>query len=121
GDEPDERAGADDAGVSYTPPVVEEEQDPDAREAVNVAPHEAALLAGMIASPSMYDPVAHPEAARARRNLVLQKMLDMHTITQGQDDKAIRQSLPAEDDVDPPNTESQQPYFTSWMTEHLLR
>ena len=28
GDEPDERAGADDAGVSYTPPVVEEEQDP---------------------------------------------------------------------------------------------
>jgi len=121
GDEPDERAGADDAGVSYTPPVVEEQQDPDAREAVDVAPHEAALLAGMIASPSMYDPVAHPEAARARRNLVLQKMVDMHTITQGQYDKAIRQSLPAEDDVDPPNTESQQPYFTSWMTEHLLR
>src|SRR5215211_4532408 len=121
GDEPEERAGADDAGVSYTPPVVEEQQDPDAREAVDVAPHEAALLAGMIASPSMYDPVAHPEAARARRNLVLQKMVDMHTITQAQYDKAIRQSLPAEDDVDPPNTESQQPYFTSWMTEHLLR
>ena len=60
GDEPDERAGADDAGVSYTPPVVEEEQDPDAREAVDVAPHEAALLAGMIASPSMYDPIAAP-------------------------------------------------------------
>jgi penicillin-binding protein 1A len=121
GDEPDERAGADDAGVSYTPPVVEEQQDPDAREAVDVAPHEAALLAGMIASPSMYDPIAHPEAAMARRNLVLQKMLDMNTITQGQYDKAIKQSLPAEDDVDPPNTESQQPYFTSWMTEHLLR
>jgi penicillin-binding protein 1A len=121
GDEPDERAGADDAGVSYTPPVVEEQQDPDAREAVDVAPHEAALLAGMIASPSMYDPIAHPEAAMARRNLVLQKMLDMNTITQGQYDKAVKQSLPAEDDVDPPNTESQQPYFTSWMTEHLLR
>jgi penicillin-binding protein 1A len=121
GDEPDERAGADDAGVNYTPPVQEEQQDPDAREAVDVAPHEAALLAGMIASPSMYDPVAHPEAARARRNLVLQKMRDMNTITQGQYDNAIRQSLPAEDDVDPPNTESQQPYFTSWMTEHLLR
>jgi penicillin-binding protein 1A len=120
GDEPDERAGADDAGVSYTPPVVEEEQDPDAREAVDVAPHEAALLAGMIASPSMYDPVAHPEAAKARRNLVLQRMLDMDAITQSQYDEAVRQSLPAEDDVDPPNTESQQPYFTTWMTEHLL-
>ena len=120
GDEPDERAGADDAGVSYTPPVVEEQQDPDAREAVDVAPHEAALLAGMIASPSMYDPVAHPKAAEARRDLVLQKMLDMKAITQAQYDLAVRQSLPAEDDVDPPNTESQEPYFTSWMTEHVL-
>jgi penicillin-binding protein 1A len=120
GDEPDERAGADDAGVSYTPPVVEEQQDPDAREAVDVAPHEAALLAGMIASPSMYDPIQHPEAARARRNLVLERMLDMKTITQAQYDEAVRQSLPSEDDVDPPNTESTEPYFTSWMTEHLL-
>ncbi len=121
GDEPDERAGADDAGVSYTPPVVEEEQDPDAREAIDVAPHEAALLAGMIASPTMYDPVEHPQAATARRNAVLQRMLEMKAITQGQYNLALRQSLPAEDDIDPPNSESQQPYFTSWMTEHLLK
>jgi penicillin-binding protein 1A len=121
GDEPDERAGADDAGVDYAPPVVEEQQDPDAREAVDVAPHEAALLAGMIASPSMYDPIAHPQAAKARRNLVLERMLDMKAITPQQYQQSIRQSLPSEDDVDPPNTESQEPYFTSWMTEHLLR
>src|SRR5215208_4462670 len=120
GDEPDERAGADDAGVSYTPPVAEEQQDPNAREAIDVAPQEAALLAGMIASPTMYDPVQHPQAATARRNAVLQRMLDMKTITQAQYDEAIRQSLPAEDDIDPPDSESQQPYFTSWMTEHLL-
>jgi penicillin-binding protein 1A len=120
GDEPDERTGADDAGVSYTPPVVEEQQDPNAREAIDVAPHEAALLAGMIASPTMYDPVQHPQAATARRNAVLERMLDMKAITQGQYQEAIRQSLPAEDDIDPPNTESQQPYFTTWMTEHLL-
>ena len=121
GDEPDERAGADDAGVSYTPPVVEEEQDPDAREAIDVAPHEAALLAGMIASPTMYDPVEHPQAATARRNAVLARMLDSKAITQAQYELAVRQSLPAEDDIDPPNSESQQPYFTSWMTEHLLK
>ena len=68
----------------------------------------------------MYDPVEHPQAATARRNTVLQQMLDMKAITQAQYDKSIRQSLPAEDDIDPPNSESQQPYFTSWMTEHLL-
>src|SRR5215210_7660071 len=77
GDEPSERAGAVDSGVSYTPPVTEEEQDPNAREAIDVAPQEAALLAGMIASPSLYDPIAHPKGATARRNLVLQRMLDM--------------------------------------------
>lgn len=120
GDEPSERAGADDAGVSYTPPVDPEQQDPDAREAIDVAPHEAALLAGMIASPTMYDPVQHPQAATARRNAVLQRMLDMKAITQAQYNDSIRQSLPAEDDIDPPKTESQQPYFTTWMTEHLL-
>ena len=120
GDEPSERAGADDAGVSYTPPVAPEAQDPDAREAIDVAPHEAALLAGMIASPTMYDPVQHPQAATARRNAVLQRMLDMKAITQAQYNDSIRQSLPAEDDIDPPKTESQQPYFTTWMTEHLL-
>jgi penicillin-binding protein 1A len=121
GDEPDERTGAGDAGVSYTQPLAQEQQgDPDARKAEDVAPHEAALLAGMIASPTMYDPIQHPQAAKARRNLVLQKMLDMKTITQSQYDEAIRQSLPAEDDVDPPDTESQEPYFTTWMTEHLL-
>ena len=120
GDEPDERATADDAGVNYTPPVTEEQQDPNAREAMDVAPDDAALLAGMIASPSMYDPITHPKAARSRRNLVLEHMLEMKTISQAQYDEAIRQSLPSEDDVDPPNTESTEPYFTSWMTEHLL-
>jgi penicillin-binding protein 1A len=121
GDPPSEREGAVDTGVSYTPPVAPDEQpDPDARESLNVAPHEAALLAGMISSPSMYDPVQHPRAALERRNLVLQKMLDMHTITQSQYDVAVRQSLPSEDDINPPKIESQQPYFTSWMTEHLL-
>jgi penicillin-binding protein 1A len=47
-------------------------------------------------------------------------MLEMKTITQAQYEEAIRQSPPAEDDVDPPNTESEEPYFTTWMTEHLL-
>lgn len=36
---------------------------------------EAATLAGMIQSPARYSPVHHPEAARARRNVVLAAML----------------------------------------------
>lgn len=36
---------------------------------------EAALLAGLIAAPNRYDPFAHPEAAAARRRVVLQAMV----------------------------------------------
>ena len=39
-------------------------------------PEEAALIAGVVANPTAYDPVAHPQAAQARRNLVLKKMFD---------------------------------------------
>jgi penicillin-binding protein 1A len=42
--------------------------------ASRLEPHEAALLAGLVASPSAYDPIANPEAALERRNLVLRSM-----------------------------------------------
>src|SRR3954453_22887506 len=48
--------------------------------AATLRPHEAALLAGLIASPTAYDPVAHPSAALARRNLVLRKMYEQHKL-----------------------------------------
>src|SRR5205085_12676386 len=46
-----------------------------------LAPWESALLAGMVASPTAFDPVLHPAAARMRRNLVLQDMYTQHYIT----------------------------------------
>src|SRR3954454_1083598 len=68
--------------------------------AAELHPHEAALLAGLIASPSAYDPVAHPSAALARRNLVLRKMLDQHKLTYGEYRQDVLARLPA--DVEPP-------------------
>ena len=41
---------------------------------------EAALLAGLVKSPSSYAPTVSPERAIARRNVVLQAMLDAHDI-----------------------------------------
>jgi penicillin-binding protein 1A len=123
GDEPDERADAtDQAGVTLQPPPAptEDEQDPDARESRVLSPAEAALLAGMIASPSMYDPLEHRTAARQRRDLVLSRMRDQKMISPAEYSDALRQSLPDEDQVDPPNVESDQPYFTSWVTGQLL-
>ncbi|MCU1595485.1 MAG: glycosyl transferase family 51 [Frankiales bacterium] len=45
---------------------------------------EAALLAGMVNSPSLFDPERHPQAAIARRTIVLTRMLNEHMITRTQ-------------------------------------
>jgi penicillin-binding protein 1A len=122
GDEPEELEGAEDtAGVIYQDETtLEPPPDPDRRESSRVTPAEAALLAGMIASPSMYDPIENPQVAGERRNLVLARMLEQEMITQAQYEEALRTPVPDEDEVDPPDADSDQPYFTSWMTEHLL-
>ncbi|MFF8914997.1 transglycosylase domain-containing protein [Streptomyces sp. NPDC015032] len=49
---------------------------------------EAALLAGIVQSPSRYDPVNDPAEATKRRNTVLQRMADVGNITQAEADKA---------------------------------
>ena len=41
---------------------------------------ELALLVGLVKGPSYYDPRKHPDRARARRNLVLQELLDARLI-----------------------------------------
>jgi penicillin-binding protein 1A len=95
--------------------------DPHAPKAAqNVTPYEAALLAGMIASPSAYDPVQNPRAARDRRNLVLQRMLEQHMISQQEYNDGIVQALPSEGDVKPPRPDSRQPYFSTWVTQQLV-
>src|SRR6202042_234362 len=44
-------------------------------------PWEAALLAGIIQSPTGYDPVTHPMAALRRREVVLRQMLEQGYLT----------------------------------------
>ena len=83
-------------------------------------PWEAALLAGVIASPSAYDPKFFPENALARRNLVLEKMYEQGYITQEQLEDGTQQALPAPDDIEPPRLDSEAPYFTSWLRQQLV-
>lgn len=50
---------------------------------------QAALLAGLVNSPSVYDPVTSPENSIQRRNQVLGAMLEQGKITQKQHDDAV--------------------------------
>jgi penicillin-binding protein 1A len=94
--------------------------DPTApKAATNLAPWQSAYLAGMIASPSGYDPVQHPVASHARMELVLLRMLQQGMITRQQyDDQKLRYINPNQ--VTPPRPDSRVPYYSSWVTQQLL-
>jgi len=83
-------------------------------------PWEAATLAGIIASPSAYDPKIYPENALARRNIVLEKMYEQGYISQAQLEEGTQQALPAPSDIEPPRLDSKAPYFTSWLRQQLV-
>ncbi|CAL9469294.1 transglycosylase domain-containing protein [Streptomyces sp. enrichment culture] len=55
--------------------------------------HEAALLAGIVQSPSRYDPVNDEAEATKRRNIVLQRMAEVGDVSQEQADKAAEAPL----------------------------
>jgi membrane peptidoglycan carboxypeptidase len=48
---------------------------------------EAALLVGMLRAPSDYDPFLHPDAAKQRRNEVIQNLVDVGKLSQADADK----------------------------------
>ncbi|HEX4717672.1 MAG TPA: transglycosylase domain-containing protein [Thermoleophilaceae bacterium] len=96
------------------------EYDPHARKrATDLQPWQAAYLAGMIASPSAYDPVQHPVASHNRMNLVLLNMVAQGMISRAQYDQQ-RNFYISPKSVRPPQPDSRVPYFSSWVTQQLL-
>jgi penicillin-binding protein 1A len=85
-----------------------------------LTPPEAALIAGMVASPSGYDPIAHPVAARNRRTRVLRDMRDQGYLTPSEYELALQDPLPTQADLTPPQEKSAAPYFTSWLRQQVV-
>jgi penicillin-binding protein 1A len=87
-------------------------------------PWEAALLAGVIQSPTAYDPANHPVAARERRDLVLRQMLQQGYLKRAVYEESIGQSLPAGKDIQVPRAQTvegvQAGYFTSWVQQQVI-
>ena len=57
---------------------------------------QAALLAGLVNSPSYYNPAINPENSLERRNQVLDKMLKLGKITQAEHDAAVATGVETE-------------------------
>jgi penicillin-binding protein 1A len=99
---------------------VQTRYNPNERAAANATPDQAALLAGIIASPSGFNPVTNRKAALDRRNLVLRLMLQQHMISRGQYQQALIQALPSAESIHPPRPDSSQPYYSTWVTQQLV-
>ena len=96
---------------------------PENRCARRIRPHEAALLAGMVASPAAFDPVADADAARRRRNLVLGQMLKQGYLTRAEHDDTRVQPVPSRDAVSPPQVQAatrSAAYFTTWVGSQVV-
>lgn len=77
---------------------------------------EAALIAGMIQRPNYFSPYRHPDRAMARRNIVLDGMVEIGALTSEEAEKAKATSLK----LAPPNVEaSDAPYFVDLVKESL--
>lgn len=87
-------------------------------------PWEAALLAGVIQSPTAYNPALHPIAARERRDVVLRQMLLQGYITQPIYEESIRQALPSAAEIQLPSEQKIEGvdagYFTSWVQQQVI-
>lgn len=77
-----------------------------------------ATIAGLAPAPSVYAPDKNPEAAKQRRNLVLQRMLEDGVITASEKQAATDEPLVVKTSV-PKRTEIQAPYFTSFIQKEL--
>jgi penicillin-binding protein 1A len=82
--------------------------------------HEAALLAGLPADPSRYDPVTNPRNAKLRRQHVLDVMLEQGKITRADFRRANNAELPAPDEVRLPGTGGKAQYFVNYVKDQLV-
>ena len=83
---------------------------------------QAALLAGVVNSPTLYNPVTNPDKSIVRRNQVLGEMLRLGKITQAQHDEAV--ATPIQLKISPQQqgcaNATMAPYFCDYISHLIL-
>jgi len=83
---------------------------------------ESATLAGLVKNPTGYDPTNYPDRALERRNLVIDRMAELHVISPAMATKTKRSGLGL--DVQPSNNGcvySRAPWFCDFAVSYLMR
>ena len=83
---------------------------------------QAALLAGLVNSPTLYNPATNPDKSTVRRNQVLSEMLRLRKITQAQHDEAV--ATPIQLKITPQQqgcaNAAMAPYFCDYISHLIL-
>ncbi|MBF2029942.1 MAG: penicillin-binding protein 1A [Oscillatoriales cyanobacterium C42_A2020_001] len=79
---------------------------------------ESATIAGLPPAPSVYSPLVDAQAAKTRRNIVLDRMVEAGYITQSEAEQAKSEPLVLKP-ATPKNFYSQFPYFTIYVQQQL--
>ena len=82
---------------------------------------EAAMLAGLVAAPSLYSPYNDPQRARDRQRHVLDRMVATRMITRAQADDAAADDLRLIGASDNGISSYRDPYFTTYVIAQLVR
>ena len=88
------------------------------RSQLTLALHEAATLAALIKAPAIYDPRDHPKLARARRDYVIDRMVELGTASAAE--AAAAKAAPLGVVPDPPRISTRQPYFVEAVRQEIL-
>jgi penicillin-binding protein 1A len=77
---------------------------------------ESALIAGLIQQPGAFDPMVHPQAAKRRRNLVLDQMIRLDEVTRKKAERMKGRPLGV---VKPEDDAYRAPYFVDYVQKLL--
>jgi penicillin-binding protein 1A len=81
---------------------------------------EAALIAGLPPAPSEYSPIVNPNFAKARRDIVLERMEEQGFITPDEASKARSEEIKLKPET-PKHLYSSSPYFSSHVQQELAK
>ncbi|HEU5035272.1 MAG TPA: transglycosylase domain-containing protein [Mycobacteriales bacterium] len=82
---------------------------------------QSALLAGLVQSPTTYDPLRHPAAAKARRDVVLTRMAQVHVLPVAEAARLRRTGLGLHPKLAPSGcAASAAPFFCDYVQQQLL-
>ena len=89
--------------------------------ASQLAPHEAALLAGMVASPSALRPDRRTPTPRTRAATSCCSACSSRATSRSRSTRTRRpRTLPTRGDLQPPEEDTEYPYFTSWIKQQVV-